>query len=207
MINFDALRAAEVQAAPYTHFSAENVITNEQAADIRRDYPDITKSGYLPLTELKSEGEFAKLITDLQSVELADILSDKLSLDLADKPRMITVRKVSKKTCGRIHTDGKAKLCTMLIYLNESWDNSEGGAIRVFETDESMDKYEKEVAPIAGNVFAFRRADNSWHGHPPFEGIRYVVQVTFLQDEKELQRKQKRGVLQFFLKLFNPLAK
>lgn len=69
------------------------------------------------------------------SPQLADILSEKLNLDLTDKPRMITVRRISKKGDGRIHNDGKAKISTMLIYLNDDWDNADGGAIRALNGD------------------------------------------------------------------------
>jgi hypothetical protein len=204
MLNFDALRAAETRTSPFTYIVAEGTVTNEQAADVRRDYPNIQKTGYLPLSKLNVEGKFAELIEDLQSAELADILSDKLNLELRDKPRMITVRKLSKIGDGRIHNDSVSKICTMLVYLNESWDDAAGGAIRALNGDQDMDDYAEEVSPLAGSVFAFARSDTSWHGHPPFAGERYVVQTTFLINEEELARKEKRGGLQLLLKKLNP---
>ena len=139
-------------------------------------------------------------MADLQGPGLAEVLSDKLGLNLRDKPRMITVRRLSKRSDGRVHNDSVAKICTMLVYLNEGWDASEGGAIRALNGEASMDDYAEEVAPVAGNVFAFARSETSWHGHPPFEGERYVVQVTFLTSQAELDRKEKRGGLQLKLK-------
>ncbi|MTH96281.1 2OG-Fe(II) oxygenase [Roseibium sp. RKSG952] len=177
-----------------------DVVTPEQAAEIRRDYPDIKETGYLPLSKLESQGAFQKLIEDLQSPELAAILSEKLGLDLYDKPRMITVRRHSKIGDGRIHNDSKSKICTMLIYLNDGWNNAEGGAIRALNNETSMDDFAEEVSPLAGNVFAFARSENSWHGHPPFEGERFVVQTTFLTSEEELRRKENRGGFQTKLK-------
>ncbi|EEA96314.1 conserved hypothetical protein [Pseudovibrio sp. JE062] len=178
----------------------ENVLTKEQAADIRRDYPEIKQTGYLPLSKLEATGAFQSLIEDLQKPELAEILSDKLGLNLIDKPRMITVRRLSKHGDGRIHNDSKSKICTMLIYLNDDWDNAEGGAIRALNGDKDMDDYAEEVSPLAGNVFAFKRSETSWHGHPSFKGERYVVQTTFLISEEELARKEKRGGFQTKLK-------
>ncbi len=200
MINFDALRASSTRTSPYQYIISENVITKEQAAEVRRDYPNIKQTGYLPLSKLEATGAFKRLIDDLQKPELAEILSDKLGLDLMDKPRMITVRRLSKHGDGRIHNDSKSKICTMLIYLNEDWDNAEGGAIRALNGKTDMDDYAEEVSPLAGNVFAFKRSESSWHGHPSFKGERYVVQTTFLISEEERARKEKRGGLQTKLK-------
>ena len=201
---FDAMRAARRENSPFTYMVAEGVVTPEEAADVRRDYPDIKKTGYLPLSKLESSGRFAELIEDLQSAELADVLSDNLGLELRDKPRMITVRKLSKHGDGRIHNDSVSKICTMLIYLNEGWDDAEGGAIRALNGDQDMDDFKEEVSPVAGNVFAFARSDTSWHGHPSFAGERYVIQTTFLINEEELARKENRGGLQLLLKKLNP---
>ncbi|KZL20823.1 hypothetical protein PsAD2_01312 [Pseudovibrio axinellae] len=200
MINFDALRASSTRTNPYQYFVSENVITKEQAADVRADYPKIKQTGYLPLSKLEATGAFKRLIDDLQKPELAEILSEKLGLELMDKPRMITVRRLSKHGDGRIHNDSKSKICTMLIYLNDDWDNAEGGAIRALNGETDMDDYAEEISPLAGNVFAFKRSESSWHGHPSFKGERYVVQTTFLISEEELARKEKRGGLQTKLK-------
>jgi len=179
----------------------------DQGRRIRDDYPAITKSGYHPLSRLDVRGAFGELIEDLQSPELADILSDKLGLELRDKPRMITVRKLSKKSDGSVHNDSLSKICTFLIYLNDDWDASEGGAIRALNGDQDMDDFAAELMPVAGNVFGFARSETSWHGHPPFEGKRYVVQTTFLIDQAALDRKEKRGGLQLALKKLNPFAR
>ena len=202
MINFKALREAEVRQTPFTYLTAQGVISQNEGAGVRRDYPAIKQSGYLPLSQLSGGQAFNDLITDLKSSELAEILSDKLGLELRDKPRMITVRRLSKLKDGRVHNDSLSKICTCLIYLNESWDDAQGGAIRALNGDADMDDFADEVSPIAGNVFAFARSETSWHGHPPFKGDRYVIQTTFLIDEEALARKEKRGGLQMRLKNF-----
>lgn len=202
--NFDALRAAPVTRDPFSFFLAEGALTQDQAADVRADYPDIRKPGYLPLSQFEAQGAFAKLIEDLQSAELAQVLTEKFGVDFTDKPRMITIRKVSQLSDGPVHNDSKSKILTMLVYLNESWDGTSAGCLRALTGPDSMDDYVMEVPPIAGNVFAFLRSENSWHGHPPFEGERYVIQTTFLIDEAELKRKESRGKLQLALKRLNP---
>ena len=205
VLDFASLENATVTDSPFKYLIAEGVLTRANAEDIRRDYPEITRSGFLPLSRLKARGAFLELIEDLQSPRLADILSAKLGLELRDKPRMITVRRHSKQDDGRIHNDSVSKISTMLVYLNDDWEK-EGGAIRALNGPGDMDDYAAEVAPVAGNVFAFARSDTSWHGHPPFKGERYVVQVTFLTSAEELERKESRGGLQHLLKKLNPFA-
>lgn len=207
MIDFGALERATVFEKPFRFLTASGALAHDDAAAVRRDYPKIEASGYLPLSKLDLRGAFRLLIDDLESPRLAGVLSEKLELNLADKPRMITVRRLSKPGDGRIHNDSTAKIATMLIYLNDVWDSREGGAIRALNGPKDMDDFAAEVAPVAGNVFAFARSEASWHGHPPFTGERYVVQTTFLTSQAELDRKENRGGLQLFLKRINPFSR
>jgi SM-20-related protein len=207
MLNFEALRNAIPQTDPYNFFHIDGTLTSAQADAVRRDYPAINKPGYLPLSKLESHGAFEELMDDLNSAELADILEEKLGLDLRGKPRMITVRKLSQLSDGPIHCDSESKILTMLIYLNKHWDGTGAGCIRVLRSQNSFDDFVMEVPPLEGHVFAFRREDHSWHGHLPFEGERYVVQVTFLTSQAELDRKENRGGLQMILKKLNPFMK
>lgn len=204
MLNFDALAAGESRDQPYRYMLATGTLTDEQAEAIRADYPKINKTGFLPLSRLDVHGAFAALVEDLKSDRLAEILSDKLGLDLVGKPRMITVRRLSKHGDGRVHNDSPSKICTMLVYLNADWDAGEGGAIRALNSSENMDDYAEEITPVAGNVFAFARSETSWHGHPSFAGERYVVQTTFLINEEVARRKENRGGIQLLLKKLNP---
>ncbi len=207
MIDFRALETATVYEAPFRFMTAIGAVSRDEARAVRADYPAIDRSGFLPLSKLDVRGAFADLIDDLRSPRLAEILSDKLALDLSGRPRMITVRRLSKKGDGRVHNDSESKICTMLIYLNDRWDSAEGGAIRALNGPDDMNGYALEVPPLAGNVFAFARSATSWHGHPPFVGERYVVQTTFLVSEHALDRKAHRGALQLFLKRINPFAR
>lgn len=204
MLNFDALRNANLRTQPYNYFVAEAALTADEAADVRRDYPEIRKPGYLPLSRLEASGEFKRLMDDLNSAELAKVLTDKFGVDFTDKPRMITVRRLSQLSDGPIHNDSKSKILTMLTYLNAEWDGTGAGCIRVLNGPKDFEDFTEEVPPLAGYVFAFLRDDHSWHGHLPFEGERYVVQTTFLTSQEELDRKEKRGGLQYLLKKLNP---
>lgn len=200
VLQLDAIAAAKSQRDPYPHILASGALLPEMATALRNDFPEIKKNGYLPLSLLKRKGAFDALLRDLESPELAAVLSDKLGLELRDKPRMITVRKWSAGNDGRIHNDGEAKICTSLIYLNETWPEGDGGRLRVLRSDKSFDDSAAEVPPVYGSFFAFARTENSWHGHRPFTGERRVIQTTWLRSWEDFERKDKRGRFAFFLK-------
>ena len=44
-----------------------------------------------------------------------------------------------------------------------------------------------EVPPVAGTLLAFKRSDNSWHGHEPFSGERRVIQFNWLTSQGNRQ--------------------
>src|SRR3546814_17697791 len=57
-----------------------------------------------------------------------------------------------------------------------------------------------EIRPMYRTLVAFRRADNSFHGHLPFEGERRVIQVAWLTSEEDKRRKPRRGRLSRLVK-------
>jgi hypothetical protein len=200
MLNLDAVKNGAVSTEPYRYVICENVLSAEDAAAIRRDFPQTTSVGFLNSTDLTREGAYAALLDDLESPELAAVLSEKLDLDLSKAGRLITVRRWSRKTDGRIHTDSERKISTFLVYLNETWSAADSGAFRVLKNDHDFEDYVAEVPPIQGHAVGFKRADHSWHGHKPFEGERLVVQLTYLQSAEAAEHKRRAAGFQGFMK-------
>ena len=200
VLRLSAIASAQPQRDPYPYILASGALSPDIAPELRNDFPDIKKSGYLPLSLLKRQGAFDALLHDLEGPEIAALLSDKLGLELRDKPRMITVRKWSAGNDGRIHNDGEAKIATSLIYLNENWPEGDAGRLRVLRSDQSFDDTAAEVPPVYGSFFAFARTENSWHGHKPFTGERRVIQTTWLRSWDDYDRKEKRGRFSLLLK-------
>jgi SM-20-related protein len=202
VLELDAVRKAELRREPYTHFLGLGFLKNDRVEGLRASFPTITKPGFLTVDEVELKGPFKKLIDELEGPELTAALSDKFGLDLAPFPRLTTVRKVSQLKDGNIHTDGKSKVMTLLLYMNDDWGANGDGRLRVLYGKE-FEPYAAEVPPTMGSVFGFLRADNSWHGHLPFAGERRVVQVAWIRDAKELERKKKRNrSAQFFKSIF-----
>ena len=74
--------------------------------------------------------------------------------------------------------------------MNESWPDTHDGCFRFLKcVDDIDDLAAPEIRPMYGALAAFRRADNSFHGHLPYEGERRVIQVAWLTSEEEKARK------------------
>jgi SM-20-related protein len=129
---------------------------------------------------------FQTLLDELEGDEFREAFEEKFSLDLADRPTVTTVRGHCDARDGKIHTDSKSKIITVLIYMNESWERP-GGRLRLLRSATDLNAIITEVPPVAGTLLAFRRSDNSWHGHEPFAGERRVIQFNWLTSEGNRQ--------------------
>jgi hypothetical protein len=96
---------------------------------------------------------------------------------------MYSLRGYLRERDGQIHTDSTDKIITALLYLNEHWE-SRAGRLRLLRNGTDLESYVAEVPPDSGNLLVFRRSDNSWHGHHPFEGPRRALQMNWMTDER-----------------------
>lgn len=198
----DAISASDYSSDPYPHFLGKGFLRAESIEALRRDFPAIEKPGYLTVDDIELSGSFKQLIEEIESPELTEVLSQRFGLDLHQYPRLTTVRKWSRGNDGRIHSDGTSKIMTMLVYMNDEWQASEDGRLRVLYDEHNFDPYACEVPPTMGTVFGFLRRDNSWHGHKPFTGERKVVQTAWIVDSAQVERKKNRNTLAKFFKNF-----
>ncbi|CAH1656316.1 Fe2OG dioxygenase domain-containing protein [Hyphomicrobiales bacterium] len=200
-IDIDALSAAKTWTEPYRFLIAQDVLNHQSTAALMEDFPDIKVPGFFDANQLEIGARFRSFLDEIRSPEVSKIVSDKLGLDLVQKPKMITIRKLSAAKDGRIHTDGPSKIATMLFYFNPEWqEGSPAGRLRVLRSSTNFDDMAAEISPVVGSAFAFRRSDSSWHGHKPFVGERRVVQMTWLLSEQDVERKARRGRFSYFFK-------
>ena len=203
LINLDVIRQAPLSHEPYDYLLGSSFLRQDALDDLRRDFPAIDKPGYLTVDEVALKGRFKTLIDEHEGPELTEALSQRFGSDLHPHPRLTTIMHKSQPKYGAIHTDGPSKVMTMLVYMNDNWNPDEGGQLRVLYDDKRYEPYAAEIVPTMGNVFAFLRSDKSWHGHQPFAGERKVVQIAWVQDQAELDRKKKRNsTAQFFKGIF-----
>jgi hypothetical protein len=87
---------------------------------------------------------------------------------------------------GKIHTDSKSKIITVLLYMNETWEQADG-RLRLLRSATDLNDIIVEVPPVAGTLLAFKRSHNSWHGHESFSGERRVIQFNWLTSQGNRQ--------------------
>jgi hypothetical protein len=188
VLNFDILGKTPVATEPFPYMAAANILDASSLDEIAAAFPLIEKPGIFPLSELDYGEAFARLIEDIQGARLEGVMSEKFGIDLSDKPLMVTVRGHCQKKDGRIHTDSKDKLVTCLLYLNAPQWKEEGGCLRLLRNGGNLTDMIAEVPPNGGSFVAFKRTDNSWHGHAPFVGQRRYVMFNWVRSEVALAK-------------------
>jgi SM-20-related protein len=190
-LNIERFEQTELIREPFEHLVVPRFVRSTALAGINDDHPRISKAGSFPLSEVSFGPKYQEFIDDLKSAEFREAFERKFSIDLTDRPVMITVRGRCSNKDGKIHTDSKTKIITVLIYLNPNWEDN-GGQLRLLRGPVDLDDMILEVPPIEGTLLAFKRSDNSWHGHKPFIGDRRVLQLNWVTDEEVVRREQGR---------------
>jgi len=204
----ERLRGAEVRSTPFSFLIAHDQLPAETAHALREDFPKYASAGFFPYEQSDCGPSINRLIGDLTDPAVASAVGAKLGIDnLGQYPTLVTLCRALNKRHGTIHTDSRSKVSTALLYLNESWPDTSDGCFRFLNRVDAIDDLAApEVKPLYGNFVVFKRADNSFHGHLPYEGERCVIQVAWLTSEEEKLRKTRRGKLsRLFKKLFGGL--
>lgn len=179
LLNLQALRDAPVRDAPFPYFTVDQALDPEQVMDVIADFPHIPAGGSYTLADVQVGPHFQRLLDAVDTPEFRRILGQKFGVDVSELPLMVTLRGHSRGKDGRIHTDSRTKVLTILIYLNASWPH-ETGRLRILRSKDDLDDYAAEVPAGPGQLIAFRVTENGWHGYRPYEGRRQSVQINFL---------------------------
>jgi SM-20-related protein len=191
MLDLERFRATPLTRDPFDFLIVPGFVKDDERAAINQDYPDVARPGSFPLREVTYGPAFAKLIEEMRSDEFRKACEEKFDIDLTNRPDMVTVRGRCSEKDGKIHTDSETKIITILIYMNPAWESS-GGRLRLLRSGNNLDDAIVEVPPTEGTLLAFRRGNNSWHGHKPFCGPRRVIQFNWVTSEAVVRREQNR---------------
>jgi len=199
MLDLERFRNTPLTSQPFQFLIVPEFVRAEARLAIDKDYPEVARPGSFPLREVTYGPGFAMLIEQLRSDEFRQAFEEKFNVDLANRPDMITVRGRCSEKDGKIHTDSETKIITILIYMNPAWEPS-GGRLRLLRSANNLDDVILEVPPTEGTLLAFRRSNNSWHGHKPFAGPRRVIQFNWVTSEAVVRREQNRHRLSAWMK-------
>lgn len=205
-LDIAALAASPLKTEPYDYLVVPEFVRAGRFRDILADYPAVPGPGSHPLPELSIRGHFKGLLDELNGPEFRAAIEQAFGLDLSARPTMFTVRGECRATDGKIHTDSATKIVTVLLYMNEKWDR-DGGRLRILRNGSDLNDYVEEVPPHGGTLLAFRRSENSWHGHEAFQGQRRAIQMNWVTDRSVVAREQGRHRLSTTIKKLNPFRK
>ena len=192
MLKLDTLRTTPLERDPFDYVIVRNFVEREKLNEVLSDYPEVPGPGSHPPAGLKISGHFKQLMDELLDTPFRKLVEEKFDVDLTGRPTMYTVRGFCRARDGKIHTDSKTKIITVLLYMNdESWESSTG-RLRILRNGTDLENFAAEVEPSGGTLLVFKRSDNSWHGHHPFEGKRRAIQLNWVTDQSVVDREQGR---------------
>jgi SM-20-related protein len=160
-LNLEKLRQAKLETDPYLFTIVPGFLSPECVRQINATYPKIVKGGSYPIESLEANMTIKEVIDELDGPEFERMIEEKFGVSLAGRPKMYSLRGYTRAKDGQIHTDSKDKIITV----------------------HDVDDYVAEVPPDNGTLLVFKRSDNSWHGHPPFEGQRRSLQMNWMTSE------------------------
>ena len=200
-LDFAAFRSTRLNQQPFPYLILPGFVKPEALEAVHKDYPRIDHSGSFPVEELKYGPAFASLLKTLTGPEMRAAFEEKFDIDLTGRPTMITARGRCGTRDGNIHTDAVTKIITVLLYMNPRWEEA-GGCLRLLRSPSDIEDVLVEVPPVEGTLVAFRRSDNSYHGHKPFIGPRRVIQLNWVTDHGTVGREILRHRASAWVKWF-----
>lgn len=201
-VNLEQFRNQPLVQEPFPYLIMPGFIKTAVLDDVVDSYPQVDKPGSFPLPGLSYGEPFARLVNELEGPEVRQAFEEKFRIDLSNRPTMITARCMCRARDGKIHTDSRSKIITVLIYLNRRWEN-QGGRLRLLRSP-NLEHYLAEVPPEGGALITFLNARNAWHGHASYEGPRRAIQLNWVTDAGVVRREQTRHRFSAALKKLNP---
>ncbi|MGD9867225.1 MAG: 2OG-Fe(II) oxygenase [Hyphomicrobiales bacterium] len=181
-LDIAALKSAKLRHDPFEYTIVPGFLNAASLRKVISTYPDIMKGGSYPLDTVNPGPDLQSVIDEMDSPEFERVIEEKFDVRLKGQPKMYSLRGYCRGTDGKIHTDSRDKIITVLLYLNDKW-NEPGGKLRMLRTGTDLEDFSEEVPPDNGTLLVFRRSDRSWHGHGSFDGVRRSIQMNWMVSE------------------------
>jgi hypothetical protein len=180
-LEIERLRRTSLKRDPFDYVIVPHFLKAASLDCVIGSYPSL-KGGSYPLESISPAPALREVIDELDGDEFEQAVEEKFGVRLAGMPKMYSLRGYCRASDGKIHTDSKDKIVTVLLYLNGKWPH-EHGKLRLLRNGEDLSDYAEEVPPDDGTLLIFRRSDRSWHGHGPYEGVRRSIQMNWMVSE------------------------
>jgi SM-20-related protein len=185
LLDIERLRSAKVVLEPFEFLILPRFMESDGIEAVNATFPSISSGGSYPTEKLTSGMVIKDVIDELDSREFEAVIEEKFGVSLFGRPKMYSLRGHTRAKDGKIHTDSKDKIITVLLYLNREWPHTVG-RLRLLRDGRNLDDYAAEVPPDNGTLLVFKRSEHSWHGHLPFVGPRRALQMNWMTSEASL---------------------
>jgi hypothetical protein len=195
-LDYAALATAAVAQSPFRHIVVKNFLPPLALARVHAELPKLERGGSFPPEALKLGPAARDLMDEMEGPILKNLVAEKFGLVLHDSPNMLTMRVYCRDRDGQIHTDSLAKRVTILLYLNPDQPafTQQEGCLRLLED------YEVEIPPTNGTLLVFPNGPTTWHGHRPYVGPRFSLQLNYMTNDAKARSELRRHRLSALIK-------
>lgn len=185
-LNYEAVQQARLQHKPCPHLVVPDFLAGPSLMRAVSLLPEIKAGGSYPLAALSLHPELKSMMEEFAGPRLKAIVAERFGLDVQTAPSMVTMRGQTRAKDGRIHRDSASKRVTILLYLNDptqDWAH-QGGCLRFLNGPDDVEDYVSEIPPVGGTLVIFPNGPDTWHGHRPYIGPRYTIQLNYMARDK-----------------------
>jgi hypothetical protein len=206
-LNYASLRAGPVAEDPFRHIVVPGFVPADELTAVVADLPEMARGGSFPPEAVRLGPKARALFEALEGDDFRHAIAAVFGLDLEGAPVMITLRGRTREKDGRIHCDSTAKRVTVLLYLNPETDawRQQQGCLRLLRGPGDIEDYAVEVPPVNGTLLVFPNGPTTWHGHRPFVGQRYAIQLNYMTTDDTARSELRRHRLSAFVKRLVPV--
>jgi hypothetical protein len=207
-LDYAKLTATPISASPFPHVVVSDFVHRATLDAVLADLPSLGRRGSFPVDAVRLGPNAAALMEAIEGPMLRAAVERLFGLDLQNSPTMVTLRGWTSPRDGRIHCDSLAKRVTVLLYLNretDAWSRQEG-CLRLLRGPKDLEDFAVEVPPVNGTLLIFPNGPTTWHGHRPFVGQRYSVQLNYMTTDDKARSELRRHRISAFVKRFTMAA-
>jgi hypothetical protein len=201
-LDYAKLLKTPVSTDPFPHVVVPDFVPPAALEAVLADMPPLEKRGSFPVNSVPLGPNAASLMQAMEEPILRGAIEGLFGIDLHDAPTMVTLRGWTSERDGRIHCDSTAKRVTVLLYLNrqaDAWTRQEG-CLRLLRGPDDLEDFAVEVPPVNGTLLVFPNGPTTWHGHRPFVGPRYSVQLNYMTTDQKARSELRRHRISAFVK-------
>lgn len=201
-LDYSRLSATPVSHHPFPHVVVPDFVPPAALDAVLADMPPLGKRGSFPVNSVPLGPHAAALMQAMEGPVLRGAIEELFGIDLHDAPTMVTLRGWTGERDGRIHCDSTAKRVTVLLYLNrqtDAWSRQEG-CLRLLRGPDDLEDFAVEVPPVNGTLLVFPNGPATWHGHRPFVGPRFSVQLNYMTTDVKARSELRRHRISAFVK-------